>query len=241
MDEGWTRWLLERYEFPYLSLDNDDVREGSFRGKIDVLLFPDVEPAIIRRGEPDSPEARRWWTPLPPKYSGGLGPEGDEEIKKWVEKGGTVVALDTSTGYLIDLFQLPITNVLETVSPEDFSAPGTMLRVEVDTNQPLGYGLQPEEAAYFASSVAFQTSIPDARFVRHVIARYPQHRDDIPISGYIKGAELLERRAAVVEYEVGKGHVVLIGFQPQHRAQTVRTFKLLFNALYLSGLSDEEL
>ena len=241
MDEGWTRWLLEQYEFPFINLNNDDIKEGSFKGKADVLLFPDVSSAIIRTGEPDTPEARRWWTPLPPKYSGGLGPEGEESIKKWVEKGGTVVGMDASTAYLAEVFELPITNVLKNLSRDEFSAPGTMLRIDVDTQHPIGYGLRPEEAAYFSNSAAFQTSIPDARFKRHVVARFPGHRDDIPMSGYVKGVDLLERKAAVVEYEVGKGHVVLIGFRPQHRAQTVRTFKLLFNSLYLPRLSKEEL
>ena len=241
MDEGWTRWILEQYEFPYLNLNNDDIKEGSFKGKADVLLFPDVSAAIIRTGEPDNPEFRRWWTPLPPKYSGGLEPEGEEALKKWVEKGGTVVGMDASTAYLLEIFELPVTNVLKDVGRDEFSAPGTMLRIDVDTYHPMGYGLRPEEAAYFSNSTAFQTSVPDARFKRHVIARFPGHRDDIPVSGYVKGADLLEKRAAVVEFRVGKGRVVLIGFRPQHRAQTLRTFKLLFNALYLPGLSKEEL
>jgi hypothetical protein len=241
MDEGWTRWVLERYEFPFINLTNDDLKEGSFRDKVDVLLFPDVGSDIIRTGEPDSPEARRWWTPLPPKYAGGLGPEGDEEIKKWVEKGGTVVAMDNSSKYLIELFQLPVVNVLENLEPDRFSAPGTMLRIDVDTENPIGYGLRPEEAAYFSNSAAFQTSIPDSRFTRKVVARFPSHRDDIPVSGYIKGTELLEQKAAIVELKVGKGRAILIGFRPQHRAQTLRTFKLLFNALYLPGLEEEDL
>lgn len=238
MDEGWTRWLLERYEFPFLNLNNDDIKEGSFRGKIDVLLLPDVSAAIIQKGEPDSPQARRWWSPLPPEYAGGVSPEGDDEIKSWVEKGGTVVGLDASTQYLIELFGLPVVNVLEPAGSESFSAPGTMLQIEVDTGHPIGYGLRPREAAYFAGSVAYRTSVPDARFARHVVARFPDHREDIPISGYIQGADLLARRAAVVEFLVGEGRVVLIGFRAQHRAQTTRTFKLLFNALYLPGLEE---
>ena len=241
MDEGWTRWILEQYEFPYVNLNNDDLKEGSFKSKVDVLLFPDVSTAIISKGEPDTPESRRWWTPLPPKYSGGLGPEGEEAIKTWVEKGGTVVGMDASTAYLIETFQLPVTNVLQDVERDEFSAPGTMLRIDVDTDNPIGFGMRSEEAAYFSNSAAFQTSVPDPRFDRRVIARFPAHRDDIPVSGYTKGAELLERKAAVVEFRVGKGRVVLIGFRPQHRAQTLRTFKLLFNALYLPGLSEESL
>lgn len=58
------------------------------------------------------------------------------------------------------------------------------------------------------------------------------------MSGYLKGGELLERRAAVVELKVGKGRVVLIGFRAQHRAQPHRTFKLLFNALYWPRLTE---
>ena len=76
---------------------------------------------------------------------------------------------------------------------------------------------------------------------RWVVARYPDHRDDIPVSGYIKGTDLLTRRAAVVEVKVGDGRVVLIGFRAQHRAQPHRTFKLLFNSLYLPGLTETTL
>ena len=54
----------------------------------------------------------------------------------------------------------------------------------------------------------------------------------ILVSGYLEGGERLEKRAAVVEYSVGQGRVILIGFRAQHRAQPVRTFKLLFNTLY---------
>jgi glutamine amidotransferase-like uncharacterized protein len=74
-----------------------------------------------------------------------------------------------------------------------------------------------------------------------VVATYPENAADILVSGYLKGGERLERKAAVVEYKVGKGRVVLIGFRPQHRAQPHRTFKLLWNALYLAGLEEAEL
>ncbi len=241
MDEGWTRFLLEKYEFPHISLSNQDIQESSFGGDIDVLLLPDVDESIMRTGQRDPDDNGYRQAALPPAYAGGLGPDGAEAIKSWVESGGTVVALDHSTAYLIDLFQLPVTNVLEEVDDDNFSAPGTLLRIDVDTSHPLGFGLRSQEAAYFAGSAAFQTSIPSARFKRQVVARYPDHRDDIPVSGYIKGADLLARRGAVVEFQIGQGKVVLIGFRAQHRAQTLRTFKLLFNSLLLPGLETVEL
>jgi glutamine amidotransferase-like uncharacterized protein len=60
--------------------------------------------------------------------------------------------------------------------------------------------------------------------------------EDILLSGWIIGAERLERRAAVVALTYGKGKIVLFGFRVQHRAQTEGTFKLLFNALHWAGM-----
>jgi zinc carboxypeptidase len=241
MDEGWTRFLLERYGFAFQNLANEALKDGSYRGKVDVILLPSIEPSLLEKGEPSSAEARRFWEPLPPPYAGGIGSAGGEKLKKWVEGGGSLVALDASTGYAIDLFALPVRNVLDKVSEEDFHAPGSMLRILMDAEHPLSYGLAVEEVAYFADSPAFQTSPPDARFERRVVATYPENAADVLVSGYLKGGERLERKAAVVEYKVGKGRVVLIGFRPQHRAQPHRTFKLLWNALYLGSLEEAEL
>ena len=237
IDEGWTRFLLERYGFNFVNLSNDPLKDGTFQNKVDVVLLPSVEPAILDKGEPGSAEARRLWEPLPPPYAGGIG-EGGAKLKKWVEDGGTLVALDASTEYVIDLFGLPVRNVLDRVPEEQFHVPGSMLRILMDTTHPLSYGMSAEEVAYFADSPAFQTSPPDARISRRVVATYPENAQDILVSGYLKGGDKLEKKAAVVEYQVGKGRIVLIGFRPQHRAQPHRTFKLLWNALYLGALED---
>ena len=102
----------------------------------------------------------------------------------------------------------------------------------MNMESPLSFGMRSEEIIYFADSPAFRTRVPDPRFGRKVIARYPDDDKDILVSGYLKGGDRLEKRAAVVEYSVGEGRVILIGFRAQHRAQPVRTFKLLFNTLY---------
>ena len=256
MDEGWTRWVLEQYDFPMVNLANEQIRSGEFTDTVDVLLFPDVEAGIISKGVPGDSYWGRF-VPLPPEYSGGIDEwtptdeagdaksskkgtnakptKGGQRIKKWVEGGGTVVALDTSAAYFIDLFELPVKDVVADAKHPDLVCPGSTLRVEVDTTHPLGWGLRADEAIYFADSPAFKTSVPDPRFDRHVVARYPDHVRDILLSGYLEGGEILERRAAVVEYRVGDGRVVLIGFRAQHRGQPLRTFKLLFNALYEVG------
>jgi hypothetical protein len=245
MDEGWTRFLLERYEFAFQNLHNQEMREGTYRGRVDVLLFPDVEKSILEKGKPESESARRFFAPLPPPYTGGIQSDDDAAapvknggpvLKQWIEEGGTAVALDSSGRFLIELLGLPVTDVLQGVGEERFHAPGSMLRGLVDTAHPLGWGLRPEEALYFADSPAYDTRPPDPRFGRRVVVRYPEDEKDLLVSGYVKGGERLERRAAVVELTVGKGRVILIGFRAQHRAQTHRTFKLLWNALWRAGL-----
>jgi len=241
MDEGWTRWLLEKYEFGFVSLSNEEIRAGAFAGRIDVLVLPDVDKSIIKEGRPPEP-ARASFTPLPPEYAGGLDTDGGAALKKWIaEQGGVVIALDSAADYLIELLELPVTNTLEKATREQFSCPGSMLRILVDPDQPIAYGMRPVEAGYFATSPAFLTRLPDARFERRVVASYPEYDDEILVSGYLKGAELLRKRAAVVDITVGKGRVVLIGLRAQHRGQTHRTFKLLFNALYLPRLQEVSL
>lgn len=241
MDEGWTRFLLEKYEFPFVTITNEEIRDGGFRKRTDVLLLPDVGKSILKDGKPAGEAARRF-TPLPPEYSGGLDKKGGDEIKKWVqEEGGAVVALNSSSDYLIELLELPVTNVLENVPRSEFSCPGSMLRLLVDTTQPIAYGMRPEEAGFFDQSPAFETWPPDPRFRRRVVASYPEHGDQILLSGFIEGEHLLEKRAAVVDLHVGKGRVVLLGIRAQHRAQPHRTFKLLFNSIYSSALEDSTL
>jgi len=240
IDEGWTRFLLERYGFKFENLSNEQMKAAAYKGKVDVILLPAVGKDVLERGEPGSAEARRYWDPLPPPYAGGIG-DGGEKLKKWIEDGGTLVSLDESAEYVIDLLGLPVTNVLAKVPAEQFNCPGSMLRIRLDPEHPLSHGLRTEEAAYFADSPAFQTSPPGGRFERHVVASYPENEKDILVSGYLKGGERLEKRAAVVDFKVGKGRVILIGFRPQHRAQPHSTFKLLWNALYLAGLEKAEL
>ncbi len=155
-----------------------------------------------------------------------------------MEAGGTLVALDSSGALPIAEMNLPVRNVLEKLSREEFLSPGSLLRVHVDTGHPLGYGMPEEVAGYFASSPAYATTIPGAETRRHVVARYP----DAPLllSGFLRGEKHLRRRAAVVEVERGEGRVDLLGFRVQNRAWTVATFRLLFNALERAAWEGDE-
>ncbi len=235
MDEGWTRWLLEQYGFAPVSLENKAVRAGSLAERFDVIVLPDMEAEVIATGRPRREEGESRYIPeLPPGYQGGLEKEGAKALRDFVEAGGTLVAFDSATDYVASEFSIPVRNTLARAKREEFFCPGSLLRVHVDALHPVTWGLPSEVAVFLDDATALQTSLPGAELERWVLASYPDDERDVLVSGWIHGGDRLTRRAAAVATTFGKGKLVLLGFRPQHRAQTHATFPFLFNALYWS-------
>ena len=238
IDEGWTRFLLEQYGFDPKSLDNKTVRAGNLRGAYDVIVVPDMARASIVEGRPAQrgDNAMRYFADLPSEYSGGIGNEGVNALKKFVDDGGTIVSWGAGGDLLADDFNLPVVNELRTARAEEFLCPGSLLKVELDTAHPVNWGMPAETAAFVDRGIAYRTSIPGAELDRSVLAWYPDDAEDILMSGWIRGAERLQRKAAAVAFTRGKGKLVMIGFRPQFRAQTEATYKMVFNAIYWGGM-----
>jgi hypothetical protein len=225
VDEGWTRWVLEQYEVPFQSLTDQDIRAGGLRARFDAIILPSESPTRLREGQ----HAGR----VPAEYTGGLGPDGTGALRAFVEAGGTLIALDRSTVLAIEVLDLPVTNVLAALKPEDYSCPGSLLRLTLDRSNPLSFGLTAEPAAMVTGGAAFDI-IGDAADRVRVAARYGT--DNPLLSGLLIGPEKVADRAALVEVTSGAGRVVLFGFRPQHRGQTLGTFRTLLNAILLAGL-----
>jgi len=51
-DEGWTRWVLEQYEFPFSSISTPEMRTGMLRGRFDAIILPNVPAAALGSGTP---------------------------------------------------------------------------------------------------------------------------------------------------------------------------------------------
>jgi len=47
IDEGWTRWLIEDFKFPYTSLMDKDIKAGNLIDQYDVIVIPDDSVAMI--------------------------------------------------------------------------------------------------------------------------------------------------------------------------------------------------
>lgn len=225
MDEGWTRWLLEQYEFPYASLRPNEVRAGKLGERFDAILIPNQSKAMLIKGVESE------WTR--PEHRGGLGAEGVAALKEFVRGGGTLIAWGGGTLLAVEEFPLPLRSALRNGRPGQFSCPGSILRIFVDNRAPQGYGMPEETSAVFYNDVAFDPTAPLGDASVKAIAKYPG--SGLLKSGWIAGEELLADRIAAAEVRYGKGRVVLYGFAVQMRAQPHGTFKLLFNAIHEAG------
>jgi len=167
---------------------------------------------------------------LPDEYVGGLGEAGVAALKAFVEAGGTLVCLDGSAQLAIDALQLPVKNAVAGLPADQFFCPGSIVRLDIDTSMPIGFGMLARNAAFFAFSSAYEAAPgPNLR----VVARYGAK--DILMSGWLEGEQAITGKAAVVEARAGQGRAVLIGFRAQHRGQSMATFRLLFNAILTGG------
>jgi hypothetical protein len=236
MDEGWTRCVLDDLGIPFTTLHNKDFKgekdkKVNLGEKFDVILFADENADIIKTGKPSpsSPYARYFSGTMPPEYEGGIEKEGVEALKKFVEEGGILVTLNNACELVFKEFTPPASDALERVERSKFFCPTSLLKLEVDNTTPIGYGLPTEIAGMFSRSLAINTRPPSGEWDRQVVARYP--KEEVLMSGWLLGEDMIARKAAVVDAAYNKGHIILIGIRCQHRAQSHGTFKFLLNAL----------
>ncbi|MGI8885051.1 MAG: M14 family metallopeptidase, partial [Pyrinomonadaceae bacterium] len=90
MDEGWTRWIFDDNKYSLIffglmpmenpsknSIFNKDIKRDNLNSKTDVIIFPDQSPNQILNGYPKGS--------MPDEYTGGVGKEGVENLRKFVE------------------------------------------------------------------------------------------------------------------------------------------------------------
>ena len=221
-DEAWLRMVLEDYGFEYRSLTPQEVRQGGLAELIDVLILPDLGRdqivdglKAVKGADPKRYEAM---------YRIGLGEEGTKEVLRFLEEGGSVIALNRASGYAIKDLMVAAENPLEGLKEREFYIPGSILRVTLDETHPVAYGYPREAAVYFISGPAFKVK------EGYEVAKYPEANP--LLSGWILGEKHLRGLAAVADFPVGRGRVVLFGFPPHFRNQARGTFRMLFNAIY---------
>jgi hypothetical protein len=225
IDEGWTRWVLEQYEFPFTTIHNADVRAGGLRRRFDAIILADQAPREIVDGNLGAA--------IRPEYRGGIGDIGVDSLQRFVGDGGTLIALGAASDLVVDRFPVPVRDQKRALRRDQHFAPGTILRIQVDTSNPIGYGMAADTYGFYNNSPFFTLVDGFNATKASVIARYPN--EGIVASGWLRGEDAMAGRAAVVEVDMRPGRIILFGLRPQHRAQTHATFPMLFNAMYLSA------
>jgi hypothetical protein len=231
MDEGWTRWLLDTYGIGAKGLSPQEVQKGI--SGFDAIILPDMPKDVLAGGR-RADASMRYEEEVPPEYRGALEKNGADALRKFVEGGGTLIAFGGACDYVISEFNVPVRNALAGVKSEDYSNPGSLVRLLVRTDHPVTQGMPAETAAFLDAPMAFETTSPGPNMQRWVLATYPAEEQDVLLSGWIQGADRLTRKAAAVALTYGKGKIVLLGFRPQHRGQTHATFPFVFNAIWWS-------
>ena len=229
MDEGWTRLVLDNFAFAHRALHNEDIRKGKLHQKLDAIILPSMSTEGIvegRRGWDDDPILG---TPeMPEKYKGGIGKEGTGALLDFVRNGGTLIALGEASNFVIDKIRVPAVNTLKNVRSNDYYAPGSLLRMELDTGASLAFGMPDHAAVRVINSPAFRL-LP---YNDEIDAAGFYGENNPLLSGWLIGHDKITGKTILADIPVEEGRIVMFGFGVQSRAQTYGTFKLLFNAIY---------
>jgi hypothetical protein len=252
MDTGWTQWVLDTYKVPYTLVHNSDLQNSDLRSRFDsIILAAQPVPSLLhgtRSGE--LPPASRGRGPSGeatamqrPEYTGGLGIAGLAQLDAFVRNGGTLIAFDSATDLPVQFFPVPVRSLItpeesaDSASLSAYYSPGSILRVTVDTTNPIAFGMPPEAYVFSSGGRAWDITLfrefnTGDRQVRSV-ARYAAK--NLLASGWVSGEKTVLGRHILLDARHGAGRVVLFGFRPQFRGQTFGTFKFLLNAIYLAS------
>ena len=234
IDEGWTRWVLEQHEFKFASVTDQDVRAGDLAAKFDAIILPNASADRLVAGYPADA--------IPAEYAGGLTPAGVDALRAFVRGGGTLICLAQSS-------QPGHCGVRSADPRRRQRSRRSTVRAGIDraararSDAAAGLRHAPADGRVLRVQFGVRDHAPrsataghggDAGFGANVetVARYGD--EDLLLSGWLEGEDVIAGRAAVVEARVGAGHVILFGFPVQHRGQTLATFRLLFNAIFIA-------
>jgi hypothetical protein len=230
MDSGWTRWILEQYDIEYTKiLPADFPGTGALKDRFDVILLTDDGGAAFGggggrggrgggRGGAAAPAA-----PAAPNDRPKL-------IEDFVRAGGTLVTFNRASMQAANALQFPITSATAGKTRTEFFVGGSVLQINTDPTERVMAGTTEQMGVFFDSGPVFD--VP-ASFKATVLAKYQDTGSPL-MSGYLLGEKFMNGKAAALDIDLGAGHVVMLGFRPQWRGQTMGAFKVIFNALLSS-------
>jgi hypothetical protein len=235
MTSGWTRWILEQFEFPFERVFAPQLDAGNLNATFDVLIFPNG--GIPGSGGEGRGGGRGGGPPadlnIPAEFRGQVGRVTADrtipQLRQFVEAGGTIVAIGDSASNLATHFALPVEDAVALPRAKYF-VPGSILGARVATDQPAAVGARERTDFFFDNSPVFKLKTGAESAGLTPIAWFDS---PTPLrSGWAWGQENLNGGVIAIEAKIGKGRVLLYGPEILQRAQPHGTFRFLFNALY---------
>jgi len=241
MDAGWTRYLLDTYHVPFTVLHPDQFKNQDLAGSFDVVIFPDNDKSILMTGKRKSGD-EYYLGSYHPDFVKGMEKEGFEKLMQFSDGGGIILAWGRSADLFEGVlkikrkdteeeFQLPFRDVATDLSRGGLEIPGSLIRINLAPDHPVTLGMPESIGVFSRGRPVFRTSVPLFDTDRRVVATYPEK--DLLMSGYAAQEEKMGNTAAVVWMRKGRGQFVFYGFNPQFRASTQASYKLLCNAMLL--------
>ncbi|MFZ0274440.1 MAG: M14 family zinc carboxypeptidase [Acidobacteriaceae bacterium] len=239
-DVGWVRYTFDQYKVPYDLIFKERVLQGNLAKDYDLILIPNqmrsAKALVIDIPKADKP----LWYKKTDKFkylgdygssddiSGGMGAAGVVEFQKFVEGGGMLVTLGTSSAFPPDF---GLTPTIDTSNPgAHFYAPGPIVDADIlRPENPIFYGYSAKTIPVrYANGPLFRMT--EKMDKDDVLMRFPGGEKSV-LSGLFNGADDIKGRAAVVVAPAGKGEVVMFATNPVWRWQNVGEYRMVFNTL----------
>ena len=239
---GWVRFTFDKFGIPYELIYKEQVRKGDLRAKYDVIVIPTQR--LTRQSVYQAPAAR----PVPymkdakykflgmygesPDITGGMGGEGVDAFARFLDAGGTVIAMGNAVRFPADLGFARTVDASATTST-NFYAPRPLVNAEIlRLDHPVFYGYKDKlvPIKYIMGQPLLSVAEADRG---SVLARYVGG-DAAVLSGLMRGADEIRDRPMAIDVPggfTGKGRVVLFANNPIYRWQNHGEFNMVFNAM----------
>lgn len=257
-NEGWVRYAFDQLGVPFTYMADQALRKPGALDKFDVVIFPHVSAssATIVNGRPMTGPPIPWKKTAETPSLGlwdqtddlrpGMGLEGAAALRKFVERGGLLVAEGNTARVPVDLAFNGSVNVTE---PRALRARGGIYRAQTDAaTSPILYGYDKATFPVYFNQAPLFTVTPkdttgrldavDASIVAEIdrtrartVLKFHEKADSLLVSGLLVGGDELAGKSAVIDAPIGRGHVVLFAIRPFWRWHTQGSFALALNAI----------
>lgn len=257
---GWLRFTFDQSRIPFRIIEKSELRAGNLRAKYDVIIAPDfgggsLKDFVAGVDKKWSPLPYNK-TPKTPSHgsivssndiTGGFGFEGLASLQQFISGGGTFVGMGSGGTLVVDSGM--VSDI--TMSRPGINTPGSVITMKItDPASPLTFGYDEITYAFRGNTPLYSVGKDDrnlsvAQFGTKKAAVRPWNKektdDDkkkaekpqplVLSGGILSGKDALDGSSAILETTVGKGQVILFGWNPMHRHLNHHDHAFVYNAL----------